>query len=340
MKTWARKSLKVGVLSAGILLAAGNAAQADWNTSDNDGAVTGNQLLAGIDAPINISGNAVGVLGDAAAVSSTGGNRAGAQEAGELTTGDNGGAVTGNQLLVPVQIPVDVCGNAIAVLGDAAASCGAGGNGGGDYDKESGRAGNATTGNNGGLVTGNQLLASVTAPITITGNAVAVGGDAAAVAKGNGGGNGGGANEAGSWTTGDNDGLGTGNQVGAIVDVPVNVCGNAVAVLGDAAASCGGDKGNGGGEDGYGEGGRNRAESLPVGTGATALPQLTNVLPQAGDLLTGTRQAVSRDAGSGWNTGDNDGALTGNQVLLDVKLPLTIAKNAVAVAGDAAALQG
>ena len=59
MKTWVRKSLKVGVLSAGIILSAGGAAQADWNTSDNDGILTGNQVLADIDVPINVCGNAL-----------------------------------------------------------------------------------------------------------------------------------------------------------------------------------------------------------------------------------------------------------------------------------------
>src|SRR5207245_91464 len=63
MKTWVRKSLNVGVLSAGFLLAAGSAAHANWTTANNGGAASGNQVGATAQAPISANNNAIGVLG-------------------------------------------------------------------------------------------------------------------------------------------------------------------------------------------------------------------------------------------------------------------------------------
>ncbi|MEV0716097.1 chaplin family protein [Asanoa sp. NPDC050611] len=41
-----------------------------------------------------------------------------------IATGHNAGILNGNQVVVPVQVDVNLCGNSIAVLGNAAASCG------------------------------------------------------------------------------------------------------------------------------------------------------------------------------------------------------------------------
>ncbi|RCV55154.1 chaplin family protein [Marinitenerispora sediminis] len=40
------------------------------------------------------------------------------------------------------------------------------------------------------------------------------------------------------WNTSGNGSILGGNQVGVDVDVPINVCGNAIAVLGNAGANC------------------------------------------------------------------------------------------------------
>jgi hypothetical protein len=370
MKTWVRKSLNVGVLSAGmILLAGGTAAQAaDLNTSDNDGALTGNQILADIDIPIDVHGNAVGVLGDAAAMSSHGGGGAARSHAVEaantgghsgLGTGGHSGLGTGNQILADVDVPILACGNAVGVLGDAAAGCkiddkqGPGGYGSG----HGARGAEAwKTSNNDGLLTGNQILADVDVPILACGNAIAVAGDSAA-ACGISGGGGGDSEGIGSWRTVDNDGLLTGNQILADVDVPILACGNAVGVLGDAAAACGAKApGEGPGEepgeptepdepsepsepsDGYGEEERGSgAEVLPVFSSLTGLTQLTQSLPTSNNVARHAEAGRSAKAGS-WRTADNDGLLTGNQILADVDIPVNITGNAVGVAGDALAV--
>jgi ChpA-C len=42
--------------------------------------------------------------------------------AGVYTSGD-GSVLSGNQVIVPISVPVNVCGNAVAVVGVAGAGC-------------------------------------------------------------------------------------------------------------------------------------------------------------------------------------------------------------------------
>src|SRR3954452_10946345 len=63
MKTWVRKSLNVGVLSAGVLLVSCRAAHADWTTGYNAGLLNGNQFDTTLQVPVNVCGNSIAVLG-------------------------------------------------------------------------------------------------------------------------------------------------------------------------------------------------------------------------------------------------------------------------------------
>src|SRR6266702_4895588 len=121
MKTWVRKSLKVGILSAGFLLIGGAAANAA-STADNFGVLGGNQVQAPIQAPISVTGNAIGLLGSASATSHGGasGTAGGAAAAG--STSDNFGIGSGNQAGVSLLAPITVSGNAIGALGSAHAT--------------------------------------------------------------------------------------------------------------------------------------------------------------------------------------------------------------------------
>jgi hypothetical protein len=51
---------------------------------------------------------------------------------GNETSGD-GGVLSGNQIIAPISIPVDVCGNAVAILGIAGAGCEGGASVGGGH---------------------------------------------------------------------------------------------------------------------------------------------------------------------------------------------------------------
>ncbi|PZG20778.1 hypothetical protein C1I98_37390 [Spongiactinospora gelatinilytica] len=147
------------------------------DTDGRFGVGSGNQLIAPIDLPVEVCGNAVG--GDASANCKGGATvvKRGRGAGGNRTSGQ-GGVLAGNQAVAPITAPINVCGNAAAVLGKAAAQCkggahvwpGRGGVGGG---------GNSTSGD-GSVLGGNQVVAPITAPANICGNAVAVLGDAAA----------------------------------------------------------------------------------------------------------------------------------------------------------------
>ncbi|NUT37443.1 MAG: chaplin, partial [Hamadaea sp.] len=132
MKTWVRRSLNAGALTAGALLVTGTAAgsahaDATLVSSDNIGILNGTQVLLPVQAPIDVCGNAVAVAGLAAA-GCTGGSAATlSPEWGwahyQARTSDNIGILNGTQVIAPIQVPIDVCGNAVGVLGKAYAGC-------------------------------------------------------------------------------------------------------------------------------------------------------------------------------------------------------------------------
>jgi ChpA-C len=287
MNTWARKSFKVGVLSAGVLLFAGTAANAaDLNSAGNIGIANGNQANLVVQAPVDVCGNAVGVLGVASAGCEGGSWAALGDDAGaNLNSFGNIGIGNGNQINAVIQAPIDVCGNAVGVLGAAQAGCrgGAAAVAGGDDQSgndqhgrrhhhmstthvmasgttqgtESAHVTESTTLNsfgNLGILNGNQANAVVQIPIDVCGNAIGVlgvaqascvGGSSANIAGGN-------DEDATTLNSGFNVGIANGNQVSSVIQVPIDVCGNAIGVLGAAQASCvGGSSASiGGGDNG------------------------------------------------------------------------------------------
>jgi hypothetical protein len=145
-------------------------------------------------------------------------------------TSGNESILGGNQISLPISIPVNVCGNAVAILGGAFAGCAGG------ASVHGGSAGGVgTTSGNHSIGGGNQVSAPVSVPVNVCGNSVAALGHARSGCKGgastSGGGTGGGSTSGGGS-------VGGGNQVGVPISVPVNVCGISVAILGDAASGC------------------------------------------------------------------------------------------------------
>ncbi|MEV0455719.1 chaplin family protein [Catellatospora methionotrophica] len=139
-------------------MATGTAAYAEATviSAGNTGVANGTQVFAPIQAPINLCGIAAGVGGDAIA-SCTGGSAAeldGVFDARLIST-NNHGVLNGTQVFAPIQAPINVCGVAAGVLGNAAAKCKGGASAdmhgdhhkkkkhqcdshcGGDYDRES-----------------------------------------------------------------------------------------------------------------------------------------------------------------------------------------------------------
>lgn len=68
MKHLTQRTVAVGIISAGLVLAGGTSAQAaDLTSIGNVGVLNGNQIYMPIQIPINVCGNAIAVAGNAVA---------------------------------------------------------------------------------------------------------------------------------------------------------------------------------------------------------------------------------------------------------------------------------
>ncbi|MFC8201155.1 chaplin [Streptomyces sp. NPDC057298] len=143
MRQVTRKGLMTVAAATGVLAATGGYAHADsgahGTASDSPGVLSGNSVQAPVHAPVNVCGNTVNVVGLLnPAVGNKCANKGGgsghhgnggsghhgpgggAQAGGH--TGDSPGVGSGNHVQVPVDVPVNVCGNGISVggIGNAA----------------------------------------------------------------------------------------------------------------------------------------------------------------------------------------------------------------------------
>lgn len=129
MRTWAHWTAKTVMLTvtfaaagAGVSGVALAGTGAGGSTSGNGSVLGGNQARIPVSIPANVCGNAGALLGLALAGCQGGASVQAAQIGSGSTSGD-GSVGGGNQVAAPVTGPVDVCGNAAAVLGDSAAGC-------------------------------------------------------------------------------------------------------------------------------------------------------------------------------------------------------------------------
>ncbi|MFI6321573.1 chaplin family protein [Nonomuraea sp. NPDC050556] len=329
-------------------------------TNGDHSLLGGNQVTAPISAPINACGNALAIFGDATAGCKGGSSvkNTGVGAGGNTTSGKNS-ALGGNQVIAPISGPINICGNAIAVFGEAFAGCKGGssvtnGGGGGKtppghgyqsgHGSQGGSSGNDTDGRF-GAGSGNQVIAPISLPITACGNAV---GNAPAGCKG------GSSVEntksgtgAGGNTTSGQSGVLSGNQVVAPITAPVNVCGNAVALAGEAFAGCkGGVSVKNGGK---GAGGNTTSGKSGVASGNQVVAPITAPINACGNAVAalGLSEAHCKGGatvnpqdgvgGGGNTTSGKSGVLAGNQVVAPITAPINVCGNAVAVLGDAAA---
>jgi hypothetical protein len=370
MNTWVRKSFKVGVLSAGVLLFAGNAANADFTSIGNAGVGSGNQVNTTVQAPVDLCGNAIGAGGNASAGCVGGSWATLTGDPGNFTSIGNAGVGSGNQVNTTTQTPIDVCGNAIAGLGNAQAACvgGSWATIGGDDDMMSAymhtthiqshhakahkakankakahhfvagtesshvlESTNLTSVGNAGVGSGNQANTTLQLPIDVCGNAIGVVGNAqASCAGGATATNGGG----GSTTmfSGFNAGIGSGNQVNSLIQAPIDVCGNAIGLFGNAQASCDGGSTatTGGTTAGNGDDGGYQSEA------AKALG-IKKALGTAKAYGYGGGDDAPASCSSNFTSIGNAGVGSGNQLNTTVQTPVEISGNAIAGLGNAQA---
>ncbi len=235
MKTWVRKTLSVGVLAAGALLFAPMAAQADAGqvASDNNGILNATQIIAPLNAPINIAGVGVGILGEGVGSGEAG--SWGFGESGDVTQAstDNNGVANGTQAYLPVNVPVNIAGIGVGVLGEGTGE-------GSAWSKtesktESGDVTQAATDNN-GVANATQAYLPVNLPINIAGVGIGI--------LGEGWGEGTASSKAESAKSGDvtqastdNNGVANGTQVYSPLNLPINIAGVGLGVLGEGSGT-------------------------------------------------------------------------------------------------------
>ncbi|WP_141580136.1 chaplin family protein [Actinomadura sp. WMMA1423] len=353
MRRTSRAMLTAGFVALGVSAIPVNAFA---DTTGEGGVLAGNQVNAPISAPIDVTGNAVSVLGISQAQSKGGATvkQNGNGNGGQQTSG-KGGVGSGNQVDAPISIPVNACGNAVAVLGIAQAGCtggatvknpGGGDNGGGGSVSRTGRQaangngnGGQVTDGSGGVLAGNQVKAPISVPVNVCGNGVAVIGQAVAGCEGGAkvkGGSGTGANQQTSGA----GGVLSGNQADVPISVPVNVCGNAV---GNAVASCDGgatvkNAGQGTGQQTTsGAGGvlSGNQANIPISIPVNVCGNAAAVIGQAGAACEGGAKVVGGSGGGEQTTSGAGGVLSGNQANIPISIPVNVCGNAVAVIGQA-----
>lgn len=213
----------------------------------------------------------------------------------------------------------------------------------------------AETGGEDGLLSGTQLEAPLSAPVTILDNAVAVLGDSsAAVAP---------AAPAAESTpatpapapaptqapvpvTDGSDAIGSGSQAVVDADVPVGVSGNAIAILGDSRVSNGeGATGSTGtdsaavapmtaGEDGVLSGTQAIVDAtVPVTVGGNSIA-LLGESDVSGTTAAATESGSDGTATDAAMTNGQDSTLGGTQVVAPIEVPITIGDNGIAILGD------
>lgn len=245
LKPWVKNSLNIGALTAGALLASGTAASASptMTSTDNLGILNGTQVLAPIQAPIDICGNAVAAAGAAYAACQGGAAatldpewsfdhyRAGPAAGGPtLVSTDNVGVGNGTQVYAPIQVPVSACGNAVGVLGAATATCQGGATADHGKDRPS-RPGKDRPGKDrhgkGGYHQDDDKYGHSGKGGKQDGYAYQP--EAEVVATNRGG---------PTMTSAGNVGLLNGTQALLPIQIPISICGNAIGVLGTAQAAC------------------------------------------------------------------------------------------------------
>ncbi|THE06809.1 LPXTG cell wall anchor domain-containing protein [Microbacterium oleivorans] len=313
------------------------------STSGSDGAASGSQAIINVSVPVTVKDTAVSVIGDSSTKSTDAAPAAPAKEpakAPAASTSGSDGIGSGTQVVAPVKAPVTVKDTAVSVIGDSktestdAAAPAA----------SSSPAPSVTTDGSDGAVSGTQVVAPITVPVTVEDVAISIIGDSttestdaatpAAPATGT----------TGTPSTDGSDGIGSGTQVVAPVTVPVTVDDTAVSIIGDSttestdaatpAAPATGTTGTPStdGSDGIGSGTQVVAPiTLPVTIDDTAVSVIGDSTTVGGG--TAGTPGTGTTPGAPVTSGEN-GVGSGTQILLPIDIPVTIGDTAVSIIGD------
>ena len=212
----------------------------------------------------------------------------------------------------------------------------------------SGEGGTATTSGKDGILGGTQIVGDVSAPITVSGNAISVAGDSFSGQSGTVSSSDSGDAGGTSGTTSGDDSIAGGTQVLADAGVPVVVGGNAISVIGDSSTegstvSNGSGGGSGAGDPATTDG----SDGIASGSQVIANPWVPvtaggNAVSLIGDSSSTGSDVSSPNAGGGSDatTSGEDGVLGGTQVVAGPSIPITVGGNAISVIGDSTVENG
>jgi hypothetical protein len=251
-------------------------------TSGQNGIGSGNQTGVAAQVPVNASGNQVTVIGQRNQVHSTAGSASGAPAGTSTsppapTTSGRAGILSGNQTAIGLQVPVNVSGNQVTVIGQDNTVSSLGGSATGvpaGTSSGSPTSGPVTSGQD-GILSGNQTGVVALVPVNVSGNQVTVIGQDNTVsslggsATGMPAGTSSGSPTSGPVTSGQN-GILSGNQTGVGVLAPIGATGNQITVIGqdNTLTSTGttttGGSTTGPGQTTTGEGGVGSGNQTPV----------------------------------------------------------------------------
>ncbi len=164
-----------GVLMAGLGMATAHAdTTATGSTSHSPGVGSGNLIQLPVTAPINVCGNQVDVIGILDSVTGNScANNADSGHGGASATGSakhSPGIASGNVVQVPINTPINLCGNQVDVVGVKNSVHG------NSCANEGGNSTTATGHSTGspGVGSGNVIQVPINAPINVCGNQVDV----------------------------------------------------------------------------------------------------------------------------------------------------------------------
>ncbi|MEU0511973.1 hypothetical protein [Amycolatopsis sp. NPDC006125] len=194
------------------------------SVQDNGDPFHGNKVSLNAALPILISGNALGVLGDASVESDATQTY---EHNSDINTDGSHGGLAGNVVALDWALPVQISGNALGLVGSGHTS--------GSATQEASTTGDIVTdGTNGGL-SGNVIAPQGATPLQVSGNALGwFLGHAETDFEGSSE-----AESGGSIETHGSKGAGTGNVAGVPVALPAKVSGNAISWGGDADVPAG-----------------------------------------------------------------------------------------------------
>lgn len=129
MRQVTRKGLITAAAAGGVLATfSGGTAFADQgvqgSAGNSPGAISGNNVQAPVNAPITVCGNTVNVIGVLNPASGASCQNGGTSRVSG-TAQNSPGVGSGNNVEVPINAPVDVCGNSASVIGVGNSAAGA-----------------------------------------------------------------------------------------------------------------------------------------------------------------------------------------------------------------------